>query len=637
MTPSRTFSIAELIRIPEHGPEDRLSFVPGMNVIVGMPNTGKSKWLQMLNYFFVSDESPADAFGEEIASKYTSLIAKITVASELLVVERRWGNSDPKNRIYINGEKSSVRDFLLMLHERLNIPVLHYPQGNPLAPRAWPELGWRSLYRHMYRRQNFWNDIADKQPESEQHACILQFSGLAEKLFTEEYGRLVEKQKRIIELQAQKENYMTTLSQVTKTLLSSDEIGVGLTLESLEAARKRVSVEIEQLQTERQVMIAGLVAKVQGSPLPGEDGSGKLDELSEELASLEGRSEELGVAMERTHARLNEMTDYRSSVDQEAARLERALKAGGLLADLKVTHCPVCDQAVAPNGSEDACYLCHRSVHTSLPAASSARLEMEIAQTKAVFQEATEMVSMLGRDQARLETEHQQIKSRIVQIRSMLRPVRAAAAAVLPPQIGLLDMNMGQKQEQIAQIDRVAKSLAYRDVLNDEIQKIQQETFKLEQEVAAQSRSLDFGKASDDLKDGMVIYLNAIKKAVPNSWTQKEPRVRLDERRARFTVGDRKWETQLGGTLTIYFLLAYHYALMRLVQFDQCHFPGFLVLDFPAELDGTSIRDTENFAVEPFVALLSQEAFEGCQVIASGVAFENLKGANRIEFSRVWT
>ena len=218
----------------------------------------------------------------------------------------------------------------------------------------------------------------------------------------------------------------------------------------------------------------------------------------------------------------------------------------------------------------------------------------------------------------------------------MLRPVRAAAAAVLPPQIGLLDMNVGQRQEQIAQIDRVARSLAYRDVLNGEIQKIQQETAVLEQEVAAQSSALDFGKASDDLKDGMVTYLNAIKKAVPNSWTQKEPRVRLDERRARFTVGDRKWETQLGGTLTIYFLLAYHYALMSLVQFDQCHFPGFLVLDFPAELDGTSTRDSENFAIEPFVTQLSQEAFNGCQVIMSGVAFENLEGANRIEFTKVW-
>jgi hypothetical protein len=198
-------------------------------------------------------------------------------------------------------------------------------------------------------------------------------------------------------------------------------------------------------------------------------------------------------------------------------------------------------------------------------------------------------------------------------------------------------MKMGQKQEQIAQIDRVAKSLAYRDVLAQEIQAIQQETSTLEQDVARQSGALDFEKASDQLRDGMITYLNAIKKAVPSSWTQREPKVDLDERKARFLVGDRRWDTQLGGTLSLYYLIAYHYALMGLVRFDYCHFPGFLVLDFPAELDGTSTRDTENFAVEPFVALLSGEEYRGCQVIAAGVAFENLQGSNRVEFSKVWS
>jgi hypothetical protein len=637
MTAPRTFVVNELVRAPEQGPEDRLTFTTGVNVIVGMPNTGKSKWLQMLNYLLVSEDAPADAFGEVVAAKYTSIKGKLTVAGETLEVERRWDSSTPKNRIFVNGEQSTIKEFLLLLQNRLGIPVLHYPQGDPLGQRSWPELGWRSLYRHMYRRQSFWGDIADKQPLSEQHACILQFCGLAEKLFSEEYGKLIEKQKRIIELQAQKEHFLATLSQVSKDLLSADEIGVGLSPQSLDAARQRVTAEIEQLQTERQTLIATLTATVQASPSPGTEAPGQLEKLTEELATLEARAEQLRVASERNQTRLVEMTAYRTSVQQEVGRLDRAMKAGGVLADLKVTHCPACDQPVAPQPSESTCYLCHRPTTTSPTSASAARLEMEAAQTQAVLQEATEMVGVLEKDKDRLETESVQVRGRLVQIRSMLRPVRAAAAAVLPPEIGLLDMKMGQKQEQIAQIDRVAKSLAYRDVLAQEIHTIQQETSTLEQEVASQSGALDFEKASDQLRDGMITYLNAIKKAVPSSWTQKEPKVDLDERKARFLVGDRKWDTQLGGTLSLYYLIAYHYALMGLVRFDSCHYPGFLVLDFPAELDGTSTRDTENFAVEPFVALLSGEEYRGCQVIAAGVAFENLKGSNRIEFTKVWS
>ena len=70
---------------------------------------------------------------------------------------------------------------------------------------------------------------------------------------------------------------------------------------------------------------------------------------------------------------------------------------------------------------------------------------------------------------------------------------------------------------------------------------------------------------------------------------------------------------------------------------DFCHFPGFLVLDFPAELeDGSSIKDKENFVVEPFVDLLALDGYHNCQMIAAGGAFEGLKGANRIEFSKIW-
>jgi hypothetical protein len=76
---------------------------------------------------------------------------------------------------------------------------------------------------------------------------------------------------------------------------------------------------------------------------------------------------------------------------------------------------------------------------------------------------------------------------------------------------------------------------------------------------------------------------------------------------------------------------------MCLTADKSCHFPGFLAIDFPAELeDGSSIRDKENFVVEPFVELLASDEYQHCQVIASGVAFENLKGANRINFSKIW-
>ena len=180
----------------------------------------------------------------------------------------------------------NVREFVRNLLDRLSIPILHYPQGNPYGQRAWPELGWRSLYRHMYRRQNMWSDLADKQFESEQHACLLQFSGLAEGLFSEQYGRLVEKQKRIIELKAHKDQYMEVLSDISKDLLSVEEVGVGITPQSLDSARQRVQAEIEQLAKQRQEVLQSLAETITSTEASNESDTNQVEELGSRLAFL---------------------------------------------------------------------------------------------------------------------------------------------------------------------------------------------------------------------------------------------------------------------------------------------------------------------------------------------------------------
>ena len=119
-----------------------------------------------------------------------------------------------------------------------------------------------------------------------------------------------------------------------------------------------------------------------------------------------------------------------------------------------------------------------------------------------------------------------------------------------------MSLKVGQLQEQLAQVERVSKTLTHRDNLTQSIDEIQQESAKLEQEIARQNASLDCERASDSLEDGMNTYLNSIKKSAPASWTQKAVRVQIDEKKVRFLVGEqKKWSSQLGGTLTLYFLM----------------------------------------------------------------------------------
>jgi hypothetical protein len=103
----------------------------------------------------------------------------------------------------------------------------------------------------------------------------------------------------------------------------------------------------------------------------------------------------------------------------------------------------------------------------------------------------------------------------------------------------------------------------------------------------------------------------------------------------KFRVGSRRWQSALGGTDSLYFLMAYHYGLLSLSDKSGFHYPGLAVLDMPAEFLGESVEDKENFIVQPFIDLLAQESFEGAQLIVTGASFSGLQGASRQELTKV--
>jgi hypothetical protein len=638
VTAVRTLVVQQLLRTPVQGPEDRLALRPGVNVIVGAPNTGKSKWLRMLDYLMGDDGKPEEVF-EELHDKYDTVEAVCQLANEEVVIERRWKEAGVKGKVFVNGEPILLKEFRVLLMERLAIPIVHYPQGNPYGPRSWPELGWRSLYRHMYRRQLMWSDLADQQPESEQHACLMQFLGIAEYLFSEQYASLVAKEKKIQELQQTKDQFIAMLDEVSREILDDKALGVALTPQSIEAAMSRMAEEIGERQRKRQELLAAVMAAAtsDGGPLKGK--SEAVEKLGEDLQRLRAEQDTVLAAVQKTQDRLHEVKRYRAAVGDELGRLGRARDAGQILPDLQITHCPACDREIAHEDNPTRCFLCKRELSDTggFQVAAERRLDFEREQLEGEAKEADELIATLDREVQSLLSAKARIAEEIGRIQSLLRPVRAAAAVVMPPEISMLDMETGRLEERRRQLERIKASLAKRETLAQQISDVQRDVAALEAEVRAQSLKIDFERAGDLLQDGMNTYLNSIKEANEHSWTQDGIHVRLSDRDFRIKVGDTNWKTKLGGTLTLYFLISYHYALMTLTCLDGFHYPGLTVLDFPAKLeDGTQIKDKENFVVEPFVELLGRPEMKGSQFIAAGSAFENLAGAHRIELTKIW-
>ncbi len=580
-----------------------------------------------------------EKLSERVAQNYSSARLVLDIGGQEMTVERKWMEAGVKTKVFVDDQPMSIAEYRQLLLDRIGIPSLHYPSGDPYSPRKWPELGWRSLFRHLYRRQEFWSDVADRQFPPEQHACILQFAGVAENLFTREYGELVAKEKRIRDLRSQQESFLRTLHEVSRDILTGEDLGIDITSESVGAAIKNLEGQVSELHRKRAAVIEEMIADMAGPPSNAPD---SISRLTKEFAELKETERKHAEELERLDSRLEEIEVLERRVSAETGRLARAQKAGDVLAGLKVTHCPVCDQSVKkPAETTQDCFLCHQPYPTATSNGEPLqRLEFELEQLRGETKEVDEIKTSLT---ARLRAHRNAIKdlqARGSQIKDLLTPARLATAAVMPPKVPELDMENGRLVERIDQLRRIESSLALRARITDMIDVIdviENEVEELQKEVALQTSRLDFTPSSEALSAGMNEYVSQLVSDGKKMWTQGRIDLTLKKDSFRLRVNKQKWQSHLGGTMKIYFLLAYHYSLLKLSSQVGTRVPGFVLLDFPPTIEGEQVADHENFAIEPFIELCKKPEYSHVQVIAAGSAFKGLTGAKRITLDHVWS
>lgn len=630
-------SIGRLERRLSAGSSEYLQFEPGVNLLVGRPNTGKTKWLQTLD-FLLGDpgENPFEGSEEEgLANKYDAASVELVIGEEHLQIERRWREPGARTKIFVDGDGMTARDFQQLLMRKLGIPLLNFPKGNPMSGQTWPELSFRMMLRHIYRRQLFWGGVADQQPEGEQHACLLQFLGLAEHIYTEEFGRLVELKMEVERLRARRAQYGQTLDELARDILSEPGLSVGANVTTVRDADARLTQEIVALRERRTALIAG----GRDEALPPEH-RGRAEQLGEQRATILVTLEELKRKAKAAAERLDEMSSYRAELGNEIDRITRAEDAGAILADLKVTHCPACDQPVDGTPVDHRhCFLCHQALPDELlvEELGAVRVQFERDRLNGEFGEAQELLVVLQQDVTRLGHEIAVAEERLGMIENELAPARQAVSALVQEEVSAIDMALGELNERQRQIRRISAALELGAELTERVEAIERQVEPLQATVDQAVRATDFDDAASQLEDGMNVYLNAINVLRPGVWRHSS--VAIDVSRSRFSirVGARRWHAALGGTDTLYFLMAYHYGLLTLSSNPERHFPGLVIIDVPGEFSGEDVEDKENFIVQPFIDLLAQEDYQGAQIIISGASFAGLDGAHRQHLTDVHT
>ena len=142
--------------------------------------------------------------------------------------------------------------------------------------------------------------------------------------------------------------------------------------------------------------------------------------------------------------------------------------------------------------------------------------------------------------------------------------------------------------------------------------------------------------AAAQLEDGMNSYLTEINKLRPGVWRHSPVTIDISRYNFTFRVGPRRWQAALGGTDSLYFLMAYHYGLLKLSDKPERHYSGLSIIDVPGEFSGEAIEDKENFIVQPFIDLLAREEYRGGQLIITGASFTGLDGAHRLHLTDVY-
>lgn len=634
---SKSLSIGELRRIPESGKAEVLEFHSGVNLICGEGNTGKTVWLKMLDYLLGDTGSAEDCFGVDLEKKYREIAGEIKIGEQDFTVVRRWKKKGQKHKIFINDNPVRSQDFSDFILNELKIETLCYPKGNPFSGRAWPRLTWRSLFRHVYRQQRFWSDIADKQPEGEQHACLTHFLGIAESLYTSDYHELVLTRQQLFELEGAKKSFVTIVSRLFHEMFpeQSDKIVVDISKETIQT-------KIEQVKAEAAENVRDLETAFDNSrkSIKESNESDVFFDLTSAKTQFLKKKAELKGKIDSVNQRLAEMTEYAAILAHQISALSKFERSVKVLSPLKITNCPACDREVSESLEVDNCFLCKRPHEEKFSSCldSGQRFELEKKRLKREQQEVTELLSLFNSEKRDLIHNLKRIELEISSIEVDISPYRKSANAIFRQGPLLLEFKRGKYTEQIRQLDKIQKLLDSQDEVEKEIERLSKKAARVEKKVDSHLAGIEYLEKTEPIIKAMNEYVDSLATEEKKVWKQQAISLDVMERRFSFTVGGKKWNSKLGGNMTYLFLLAYQYGLLSLSGFES-NFPGLTIIDFPPKLEsGASLSDHESNMIKPFLDLttnLKKKKIE-TQVIVAGNSFEGLKKVNRLMLTKVW-
>jgi hypothetical protein len=561
------------------GEIDELDLSANSTVLVGPRNSSKSTTLRMIDYCLGDDDTAAGALGPDVAGRYAGLELDIELPTGTHTIRRSFVPTFGKRtRVLVDADLElttrALSDWIL---GELGWPAIEIPKGRVAAyATELVPLTFRTLWRHLYRREDSWLVFANQEQEFHRRAVLAFFLGLAEQRYSNVEFEVAAAERRAEEIRQQIAAHDRLADETVGAV--ARELGLPETSPRLIDQRDQaLAAAAAELSLQRD----DIAATLRASEGFVSEASRQFDTVSDDLAAVRAQHTALSGAAE----------GYRAALAADAAeigRLERAATSVELLSALPVTICPVCGQD--PPHERDwpvqtgRCYLCDQAVVADVRD-RRIRLEQQI----------------VGRERAELEEVLERTEDELKQAYAAVERLHAARERLGVQIDGERHELLAPFVAQLEELSRRAGAIEQQRAALAGLSGLSARRAALERQLVTALEAVDMAQASvrqvewsrretyrrcAAFAERMTEFLNGLS-AEP--WTFG--RVTLAEEELSFYVGGGPWDMVLGGESKVLFLLAYQYALLHLTTDlpAASHAPGLAVLDNPLQ---QGIKDT---------------------------------------------
>jgi hypothetical protein len=565
-----TLRLRQLRTYDRNGEVEQVNFGAGMTLLVGPRNSSKTTTLRMVDYCMGSDDSAAAALGPEVAARYLGIEVDVQFGDQVHVIRRAFDSEfGLLTRLYIDGDPMLPRDFSDWALAQLGWPVLDIPKGRVAqAATELVPLSFRTLWRHIYRREDSWLVFANQEQEFHRRAVLSLFLGLAESRYSNAEYHAAAAMRRVDELRQQLADVQVLGDQTVRQVAS--ELGLPETSARLVTDRdSELAAEIERAEAARHRIAASARAT-----------SGFATEQAARFQNNSGQISDLRGHVHTLQATLANYMTVLALGEAESRRLSRARTAVESLSAMPVTICPVCGQGTPhpPESSIESgqCYLCAQPVVTD---ARARRIELERA---IIGREASELQEAIDRTTVELATESAELSRLVAQQEVLARRLDEERMTLLAPYVSELEdlsRQIGGLEQKRAALSGLKGLLGRQEAIEEQVLAALKDADEAESAVqAAEVTKTETHRRCSTFAKRMTEFLNGIES---EPWRFGE--VALAGEELSFYVGGGPWEVVLGGESKVLFLMSYHYALMHLatdLPGISCA-PGLAVLDNP--------------------------------------------------------